>query len=122
MKYINNISNNRSIIMTYNHNNIIRENFGKKLNVVRNSNSYYYLEPNIIMNSSKSNNNRSSMNINNDNEKCILNEKFSPIKHRYTLNNKVNNKNCYEKMPTTIELNNKLNNRHKQLLNKYFLY
>ena len=118
MKDINIISNNRSIIMTYNHNNIIRDNFGKKLNVVRNSNSYYYLEPNIIMNSSKSNNNRSSMNNNNDNEKFILNEKYSPIKHRYTLNNKHNNKNCYEKMPTTIESNIKLKlyNRHKQLL------
>ena len=116
MKDINIISNNRSIIMTYNHNNIIRDNFGKKLNVVRNSNSYYFLEPNIIMNSSKSNNNRSSININNDNEKFILKEKYSPIKHRYTLNNKNNNKNCYEKMPTTIESNIKLNNRHKQLL------
>ena len=116
IKDINNINNNRSIIMNFNHNNIIRDNFDKKLNIARNSHSHYYLEINNNMNCSKSNNNRSSSNIKYDYEKFILKENYSPIKPRYTLNNKQNNINYYEKIPTTIESNYNLKNRHKQLL------
>ena len=128
IKDFNNLNNNRSIITSLNHNNIMRDNFDKKLNMVRNSHLYYYLDINNNSNSkfnynfnnSKSNNNRSTMNINYDYDKFILKDNYSPIKHINSCNNnkfyKFNNKNCYEKIPTTIDGNN-YNINHKNCRN-----
>ena len=115
IKDYNKINNSQSIIMGQNHNNnIIQNNMEKKLNNPNNSNFYYYFDINSNNNyhNSKSNNNRSAMNINYDVDKFNLNNRCSPIRHRYTLINKCNNK-YYEKIQTTIDLNNNnLNNKN----------
>ena len=122
IKDINNLNNNRSIITNYNHNNIMRDNFDKKLSMERNSHSYYYLDINntnkfkFNFNNSKSNNNRSSMNINYNYDKFILKDNYSPIKQINSCNNnKFNNKHYYEKISTTIDGN--INNKNYKKIN-----